>query len=126
MADIPYDGDAPMRPPSYDVFTTRDLAGPKYIPEATFVAIQDDEVIGYGRLAWMDRADGIGDHAMLAVRAALQADLQQFYAEWEAAGCPEVAAGYRGRIVTHPMLHIIRRAEKVLRSIQAGASAGPF
>jgi len=68
MADIPYDGDIPSRPPSYDVFTARDLAGPKYIPEATFVAIQDDEVIGYGRLAWMDRADGIGDHAMLAVR----------------------------------------------------------
>jgi GNAT superfamily N-acetyltransferase len=68
MADIPYDGDAPMRPPSYEVFTARDLAGPKYIPEATFAAIQDDEVIGYGRLAWMDRADRIGDHAMLAVR----------------------------------------------------------
>lgn len=68
MADIPYDGDAPTGPPSYEVFTARDLAGPKYIPEATFVAIQDDDVIGYGRLAWMNRADGIGDHAMLAVR----------------------------------------------------------
>ena len=70
MADIPYDGDVPTRPPSYEVFTTRDLSGPKYIPEATFVAIHDDEVIGYGRLAWMDRAEGVGDHAMLAVRRA--------------------------------------------------------
>ena len=70
MLDIPYDGDAPMRPPSYEVFTARDLAGPKYIPEETFVAIQDDEVIGYGRLVWMDRADRIGEHAMLAVRRA--------------------------------------------------------
>ena len=68
MADIPYDGDSPMRPPSYEVFTTRDLAGPKYIPEATFVAIKADEVIGYGRLGWMDRAEGIGNHEMLAVR----------------------------------------------------------
>jgi mycothiol synthase len=68
MPDIPYDGDAPMRPPSYEVFAARDLAGPKYIPEATFVAIHDDKVIGYGRLAWMDPAEGVGEHAMLAVR----------------------------------------------------------
>ena len=68
--DIPYEGDAPMRPAAYDVFTARDLAGPKYIPEATFVAVRDDEVIGYGRLAWMDRVDRIGEHAMLAVRRA--------------------------------------------------------
>ena len=68
MADIPYEGDAPMRPASYDVFTARDLAGPRYIPEATFVAVRADEVVGYGRLAWMDRVDRIGEHAMLAVR----------------------------------------------------------
>src|SRR5262249_43691958 len=68
MADIPYDGDAPMRPPSYEVFTARDLAGPKHIAEATFVAMQDDEVIGYARLGRIDRADGIGDQAMLALR----------------------------------------------------------
>ena len=68
MADMPYDGDAPLSPGSYEEFEARDLSGPKYIPEATFVAMQDDEVIGYGRLAWMDRGEGIGDHAMLAVR----------------------------------------------------------
>jgi mycothiol synthase len=68
MADIPYDGDAPMSPGSYEEFTARALSGPKHIPEATFVAIQDREVIGYGQLGWMDRASGIGDHQMLAVR----------------------------------------------------------
>jgi GNAT superfamily N-acetyltransferase len=70
MADIPYDGDAPMSPGSYEEFTTRALSGPKFIPEATFVAVADREVIGYGQLGWMDRADGIGDHQMLAVRRA--------------------------------------------------------
>ena len=40
MADIPYDGDDPMSPGSYEDFRARDLAGPKYIPEATFVAIK--------------------------------------------------------------------------------------
>ncbi len=70
MADIPYDGDAPMSPGSYEAFTARALAGPKYIPEATFIAIHEDEVRGYGQLGWMDRANGIGDHQMLAVRRA--------------------------------------------------------
>jgi GNAT superfamily N-acetyltransferase len=70
MADIPYDGDVPMSAGSYDEFATRALSGPKFIPEATFVAVQDGEVIGYGQLGWMDQADGIGDHQMLAVRRA--------------------------------------------------------
>jgi mycothiol synthase len=68
MADIPYDGDAPMSPGSFAEFEVRALAGPKYISEATFVAVQGGEVVGYGQLGWMDRADGIGDHQMLAVR----------------------------------------------------------
>jgi GNAT superfamily N-acetyltransferase len=68
MADIPYDGDAPMSPGSFAEFEARALTGPKYIPEATFVAVHGGEVVGYGRLGWMDRAAGIGDHQMLAVR----------------------------------------------------------
>jgi mycothiol synthase len=68
MQDIPYDGDAPMSPGSFAEFTARALEGPNYIPEATFVSVQDTEVVGYGRLGWMDRAAGIGSHEMLAVR----------------------------------------------------------
>jgi mycothiol synthase len=68
MADIPYDGDAPMNPGAFGEFEERALSGQKYIPEATFVAVQDGEVIGYGQLSWMDRTAGIGDHQMLAVR----------------------------------------------------------
>lgn len=70
MADIPHDGDVPVSPGSFDEFSRRALAGPKYIAEATFVAVQRDEVIGYGQLAWMNRAAGFGDHAMLGVRPA--------------------------------------------------------
>jgi mycothiol synthase len=70
MADIPHDGDAPVSPGSFEEFCTRALAGPKYIPEATFIAARGDEVIGYGQLAWMNRASRIGDHAMLGVRRA--------------------------------------------------------
>ena len=68
MPDIPYDGDVPMTPGSFEEFTARSLAGPKYIPEATFVAVRDGEVVGYAQLGWMDRAAAIGDHQMLAVR----------------------------------------------------------
>ena len=68
MADIPYDGDIPMSPGSFAEFEERALTGPKYIPEATFVATQGSDVIGYGQLGWMDRLAGIGDHQMLAVR----------------------------------------------------------
>lgn len=68
MADIPYDGDAPMSPGSFAEFEGRALTGPKYIPEATFIATQGNDVIGYGQLGWMDRSAGIGDHQMLAMR----------------------------------------------------------
>ena len=70
MADIPYDGDAPMSAGSYEEFSMRALSGPKFIPEATFVAVTNHEVIGYAQLGWMDRGAGIGDHQMLAVRRA--------------------------------------------------------
>jgi GNAT superfamily N-acetyltransferase len=68
MADIPYEGDSPMSPGSFAEFEERALTGPKYIPEATFVATQGSDVIGYGQLVWMDRSAGIGDHQMLAMR----------------------------------------------------------
>ena len=56
-----------MSPGSFEEFCTRTLAGPRYIPEATFVAARDGEVVGYGQLAWMNRAAGLGGHAMLGV-----------------------------------------------------------
>ena len=68
MADIPADGDVLTNPGSFEEFSTRALAGPRYIPEATFVAVTEDgEVVGYAQLGWMNRAAGIADHLMLAV-----------------------------------------------------------
>jgi mycothiol synthase len=69
MPDIPYYA-VPMSAGSFEEFAARSFAGPKYIPEATFVAVRDGEVVGYAQLAWMSRAAGIADHAMIAVRRA--------------------------------------------------------
>jgi len=69
MPDIPYYS-IPMSAGSLEEFAARSFAGPKYIPEATFVAVREGEVVGYAQLAWMSRAAGIADHAMLAVRRA--------------------------------------------------------
>jgi GNAT superfamily N-acetyltransferase len=69
MPDIPHYG-VPMGAGSFEKFATRSFAGPRYIAEATFVAVRDSEVVGYAQLAWMSRAAGIAEHAMLAVRRA--------------------------------------------------------
>lgn len=69
MPDIPYYA-VPMSAGPLAEFAARSFAGPKFIPEATFVAVRDGEVIGYAQLAWMSRAAGVADHAMLAVRRA--------------------------------------------------------
>jgi len=68
MHDIPYDTDAPMSPGSFADFAALRLTGPNYIPEATFVAVHGSDVVGYGQLGWENRAAGIADHEMLAVR----------------------------------------------------------
>ena len=68
MPDIPYDGDVPMNPGSFDEFTALNLAGPRYIPEATFAAVHDGVVVGYGQLSWGNRRAGLAEHDMLAVR----------------------------------------------------------
>lgn len=68
MPDIPYDGDSPMHPGSFERFAALRLSGPQHIADATFVAVHDGEVVGYGQLSWSDWAAGIGDHTMLAVR----------------------------------------------------------
>lgn len=70
FADIPYYGDTAMQPGTYEEFIARRLAGARFIPEATFVALDGEQVVGYGQLCWMNRARGIGDHEMLAVRRA--------------------------------------------------------
>ena len=68
MADIPADGDVPNSPGSFEEFSARVLTGPRHIPEATFVAVGDGEVVGYAQLAWMSPAAGLAEHQMLAVR----------------------------------------------------------
>jgi GNAT superfamily N-acetyltransferase len=70
LPDIPYDGDVPPQPGTYEQFAARQLAGPRHIPEATFVALAREQVVGYGQLGWIDRSAGIADHEMLAVRRA--------------------------------------------------------
>src|SRR5260370_41948464 len=55
---------------SLEEFVARAFAGPKYIPEATFIAVRDGDVVRYAQLAWMSRNAGLADHAMLAVRRA--------------------------------------------------------
>ncbi len=69
MPDIPYYS-VPMSAGSLEEFAARTFAGPKYIPEATFIAVRNREVVGYAQLAWMSRAAGVADHAMLAIRRA--------------------------------------------------------
>jgi GNAT superfamily N-acetyltransferase len=68
MPDIPQDGPVAMSPGSFEEFTARFLDGPQYIPEATFVAVRDGDVVGYAQLSWMSRAAGLADHTMLAVK----------------------------------------------------------
>jgi GNAT superfamily N-acetyltransferase len=62
--------DEPMQAGSYEQFTAAQLAGPRYIPEATFLALDGEQVVGYSKLAWMSRSAGIADHEMIAVRIA--------------------------------------------------------
>jgi GNAT superfamily N-acetyltransferase len=64
---IPHGGDAPMQAGNYDKFAALHLSGPRYIPDATFVAVAGDKVVGYAQLEWMSRAAQIADHAMIAV-----------------------------------------------------------
>ena len=70
LPDIPYDSDVPPQPGTYEQFAAQQLAGPRYIPEATFVALEGEQVVGYGKLGWINRSAGIADHDMLAVRRA--------------------------------------------------------
>jgi mycothiol synthase len=69
MPEIPYYA-SPMSAGSFEEFAARCFAGPRYIPEAAFIAVRDGEVVGYAQLAWMSRDAGLADHAMLAVRRA--------------------------------------------------------
>lgn len=66
--EIPNDMDVPLQAGTYEQFTSARLAGPGYIPEATFVAVAKEQVVGYGKLGWMSRSAGIADHEMIAVR----------------------------------------------------------
>ena len=68
MPDIPRTDDARMQAGSYEQFAARQLAGPLYIPEATFLAVAGERVVGYAQLGWMSRARGIANHEMIAVR----------------------------------------------------------
>ena len=68
--DIPFDGDAPLHPGEFEEFEALSLTGPKFIPDATFVALEDGETVGYAQLVWHDHSHAIGRHGMLAVRRA--------------------------------------------------------
>jgi len=59
-----------MQAGTYEQFSTAQLAGPRYIPGATFVALDGEQVVGYAKLGWMSRSAGIADHEMIAVRRA--------------------------------------------------------
>jgi mycothiol synthase len=72
IPDIPIDSDVPMHPGTFEEFRSLSLAGPRYISEATFVAMQDRKVVGYGQLTWLDPPRRIAHHAMLAVRRAFR------------------------------------------------------
>jgi mycothiol synthase len=67
FAEIPHGGDA-LQAGTYEQFAATRLAGPGYIPEATFAAVQGEHVVGYAQLGWMSRLAGIADHEMIAVR----------------------------------------------------------
>jgi mycothiol synthase len=66
--EIPSDDDEPWQAGSFEQFAAGRLGGPRYIPEATFVALAEEQVVGYGQLMWMSRPAGVADHAMMAVR----------------------------------------------------------
>ncbi len=68
VPDIPYDGDVPLSPGTFEEFTQYDLSGPSFMPEATFLAMVDGTIAGYGQLHWSDREGGIAFHGMLGVR----------------------------------------------------------
>lgn len=70
IPDIPIDSDVPMHPGSFEDFRALSLDGPRFIPDATFVALLGGEVVAYGQLSWNDRSRGIATHEMLAVRRA--------------------------------------------------------
>lgn len=67
MADIPFDGDVPLQPGTLAEFRAA-LASPTALPQATFVALEGEVVVGYAELAWDDPERGIAQHRMLAVR----------------------------------------------------------
>ncbi len=70
VPEIPHDGDAPLQAGSWEQFAAVQLSGPRYIPEATFVAMVGEQVVGYAKLGWMSRSAGVADHDMIAVRRA--------------------------------------------------------
>jgi mycothiol synthase len=70
LPDMPYDGDAPVHPGTLEEFRAAALSGPAFMPEATFLALSEGEVVGYAQLAWEDRERGIAMHSMLGVRRA--------------------------------------------------------
>ena len=66
--DMPSPDDAPVQAGSYEQFVAAQLSGPRHIPQATFVAVADGQVVGDSQLGWLRRSAGIADGAMIAVR----------------------------------------------------------
>ena len=66
--DMPSPDDAPVQAGSYEQFVAAELSRPRHIPQATFVAVADGQVVGDSQLGWLRRSAGIADGAMIAVR----------------------------------------------------------
>lgn len=51
------------------------------------------------------------------------ADLQRFRDEWQALGCPSLAEGSMGQQVAHPLIKLIRDAERAVELLSRPAAA---
>jgi GNAT superfamily N-acetyltransferase len=66
--DIPGNQDDAMEP--FEDWLAHDMRGPGDRPEATFVALAGDEVVGYAKLFLTDARPSVAVHDMTAVRRA--------------------------------------------------------
>jgi len=55
--------------------------------------------------------------------SAATADLQRFRDEWESLGSPSMALGSMGQQVPHPLIKLIREAERAVEMLSRPAAA---
>jgi GNAT superfamily N-acetyltransferase len=71
LPDIPTDS-TPYEAGPFERFRASVLAGPRFIPEATFVALHEGEPVGYAQLVWQDEDAKIAYHMMLGVKTSFR------------------------------------------------------